>query len=142
MSDTIRLLHEVNSGCKMATNSMEQVMEFVNEQRFKEVLDKYNQKHISIGDRAHSALESENSNEQDPGKAAEMFSWITTEVKLMLKADTHTIAKIMMDGCNMGIQSICKFRNEFSDADNKATKLADELIKTEEEFAKELQNFI
>ncbi len=41
--------------------------------------------------------------------------WITTEMRLMMKGDCHQVAKLMMNGCNMGgIQSIAKCQNECS----------------------------
>ena len=40
--DSIRLLKEVNSGCKNATDSFGQVMEFVRDEKLKNLIDEYN----------------------------------------------------------------------------------------------------
>jgi hypothetical protein len=48
--DTIKLLKELNAGCKSGTNSMEQVMPHVENEELKSLINKYNDIHISIGD--------------------------------------------------------------------------------------------
>ena len=35
-----------------------------------------------------------------PPLMAKAFSWISTEIKLMMDDNTHKIADLMIDGCN------------------------------------------
>ena len=55
-------------------------------------------------------------------------------MRLMMKGDCHQVAKLMMNGCNMGIQSIAKCQNECKDASWEARQIAEGLIHTEEDF--------
>ena len=73
---------------------------------------------------------------------ASAFAWITEETKMMLKDDNNQIAKLMMDGSNMGIQSISEEVNKYPEASKEAKKLADKLIRLEEEFMQELKAFL
>ena len=73
---------------------------------------------------------------------ASVFSWITTEMKLMIKDDSRQIAKLMMDGCNMGIQSISEAVNENPEASGESKSAAKKLVKELEDFMKELKPFL
>ena len=64
--DTISLLKECNSGCKMATNSIEQVLPFIENDKLKSMIVGYNDKHIKIGNECHHLLNKSREEEQDP----------------------------------------------------------------------------
>ncbi|OYO59704.1 hypothetical protein C8E03_101788 [Lachnotalea glycerini] len=140
--DTICLLKECNAGCKSATDSMEQVMQYVDNDKLKRLIDKYNEPHIHIGDECHELLNKYNKDEKDPSMLAKTFSWMSTEVKLMINDNTQKIAKIMMDGCNMGIQSLSEYINKYTEASKESISLAKKLVKTEQDFMDELKVFL
>lgn len=142
LDNTRKLLEECNSGCKMAVNSMRQVDEFVRDGQLKNVIGKYRESHEELERRSAELLREGDAGEKDPWAAAVAFSWITTEVKLSIQDDNNQIAKLLMDGCNMGIQSIGEACNKYSDASGDAQKLARDLIGVEEAFMKELQRYL
>ena len=80
--------------------------------------------------------------EKSPGVMASTFSWFTTEVKLTVNSDNTQIAKLLMDGCNMGIKSLGEKLNQYSGAEKKAADLAQKIIHTEEALMKKLQKFL
>ena len=132
--DTIYLLRECNAGCKSATNSMEQVKPYISNEKFLSIINDYNDKHIKLGDECHKILNEYNEEEKDPKVTAKAFSWISTEMKLMMNNDTHKIADIMIDGCNMGIKSVSKYIDKYEAASNESINLAKKLVKMEQEF--------
>lgn len=132
--DTIYLLRECNAGCKSATNSMEQVQPYIANEKLLSIIYEYNDKHIKLGDQCHQMLNEYNEEEKDPQVTAKAFSWISTEMKLMMNNDTHKIADIMIDGCNMGIKSVSKYINKYEAASNESMNLAKKLVKMEQEF--------
>jgi hypothetical protein len=140
--DTVFLLRECNAGCKSATNSMEQVQPFIANDKLKSVIDAYNDKHIKIGDECHQMLNEYNEGEKDPPAMAKAYSWISTEVKLMMNDDTRKIADIMIDGCNMGIKSVSKYLNKYKAASEKSVSLAKELVRTEQNFMSALLEYL
>ncbi len=73
---------------------------------------------------------------------ASAFSWLSTEMKMMFKDDNNQIAKIMMNGCNMGIQSISEDINKYSNASSESVSLAKKLVKAEENFMRDLERFL
>ena len=117
---TISLLKECDSGCKMAVNSMDQVLEY---EAFKQ---------LNILDETG----------KEPERVASMFSKFSTDMKMMIKGDDRQVAKIMMDGCNMGIQSISGFKNQYPGASKKSMELADRIVETEEAFMAEMKGYL
>ena len=140
--DSINLLKECNAGCKSATNSMEQVEPFINNDELRSVIDKYNDKHIKIGDECHEMLNEMEESEKDPHTIAKVFSWVSTEVKLMVDDDSSKIAQLMVDGCNMGIKSVSKYIDQYKNASKEIMSLAKNLVKIEQEFMDDLLVFI
>ena len=141
-SDTVALLKECNSGCKMALGSMKQVKEYIQDEKLKKIVESYKQKHEQLEIESSNLLKGAGNSEKEPGVMASMFSWFTTEMKLMIEDDGHQIAKLMMDGCNMGIQSISEYQNKYKEASKEATELAKKLVKTEENFMQEMKQFL
>ncbi|WP_058484928.1 DUF2383 domain-containing protein [Defluviitalea phaphyphila] len=136
--DTIKLLRECNAGCKSATNSMEQVISHIKDKGLKSLINKYNDKHIKIGDKCHEMLNECGEEEKDPKSMVNTFSWLTTEMKLMLKNDDDKIAELMIDGCNMGIKSVSRYLNQYKNASKESIELAHRLVKIEQEFMNDL----
>ncbi len=140
--DTIKLLKECNSGCKSATNSMEQVHPYINNESLKTLIDEYNDKHIKIGDECHQLLNELQEEEKDPNPVAKAFSWVSTEIKLMMNDDTHKIAELMIDGCNMGIKSVSEYINKYKNASSESIELAKRLVSVEQDFMNKLLAFL
>jgi len=63
-------------------------------------------------------------------------------MKMMMHPSDHEVAKIMMDGCNMGIQSVSEYVNKYHDASQESQDSAKKLIKIEEEFMREMKGFV
>jgi len=140
--DTITLLKECNSGCKMATNSMEQVKPYAEKENLKILLDEYNKKHIAIGDACHQMLNTLGKDEKDPQSMQKMISWASTELKLRVNEDDEKIADMLVDGCNMGIKSLSKNINQNKNASVDSLDLAHKLVKTEQQFQSELLDYL
>lgn len=140
--DTIFLLRECNAGCKSGTNSMEQVIPHINNAELLSLVKEYNDKHIRLGDKCHELLNEVNEGEKDPTTAAIVFSWFSTEMKLLVKDDTHKIADLMVDGCNMGIKSVSKYLNKYKAASEQSKNMAKELVSIEKDFMDKLLVFL
>ena len=140
--DTINLLKECNAGCKSGTNSMEQVKPYIENGKLKSVIDEYNDKHIKIGDECHQMLNEYHEEEKDPKVSAKAFSWISTEIKLMMNNDSHKIADLMIDGCNMGIKSVSEYINKYKTASTESVDLAKKLVRTEQEFMNDMLGYL
>lgn len=139
---TTKLLKECNVGCKMALRSMEQVEDYLEDSELENVVSDYKKEHEKYEKETSRLLMQAGAVKKEPSPMAAASSWITTEMRLLMKGDCHQIAKLMMNGCNMGIQSIAKCQNECKQASKEARDIADGLIKTEEDFMTRMQTFL
>ncbi len=139
---SIKLLEACSSGSKMALNSLNQLHEYTIDDDLKSVLDTYKRMHEELQDRTMVLLMEVGRCEKEPSLMASTFSYMTAEMKLLIKDDNHQIAKLLMDGCNMGIQSISTYVNDYPDASKEIKDIAEDLVKMEEDFMRDLKTFI
>ncbi len=139
---TITLLKEYNSGCKMAINSIDQLREYVRNAELNEVLETAKKQHRELEEESAKLLKEFGKIEKSPDKLASAFSWITTEVKMMVQDDSSQISKILMNGCNMGIQSITGQMNKCPEASHASMSLAKKLVKCEEKLMEDVKKFL
>ncbi len=141
--DTVCLLKECNSGCKCATNSMEQVMPFLKDKAdLRELIHHYNDRHIKIGDECHALLNKLDFDEKDPPSIVKAMSWFSTEIKLLMDDTRSRIAGLMVDGCSMGIKSLSGYLNQYKEASEDSRQLTRKLIDLEQEFMQDLLKFV
>ncbi len=139
---TVTLLKECNAGCKMAVGSIDRIKEFLMNAELEQTLTAYKEQHKKLEEESSKLLAELGECGQQPDKIASAFSWITTEVKLLVKDDSTQIAKILMNGCNMGIQSISECMNKCPDASHDSVSLAKKLVKCEEKLMEDMKKYL
>ena len=139
---TIRLLQECSQGCKMGIKSINQISEYVSDQGLKKIIEKYRGEHLRIESEADHLLRSHGQESKESEMMATAMSWLTTEMKMMRKDDDKQAAKLMTEGCDMGIRTICGFINQYAGASNSSMGLAKDLVKTEEQFRDEMKAYL
>ena len=139
---TRKLLEECSSGCKMAVNSLDQITGYIKDSNLKKLVESYISHHKNLEAEAVKALQDSGNDAKDPGALSSAFAWFTTEMKLTFNDDNTRIAKLLMDGCNMGIQTLGERMNTLNQADSSALALARKIIKAEQELIKELQAYL
>ena len=140
--DSIKLLKECSSGCKMAIKSIGQIYEYVKDEKLADLLNAYRDKHEKFDQEITELLNENGKEEEEPSAMAKVCSWFDIEVKMFMNADEHQIAKLMMDGCNMGIQKLSEYVNKYTGASDEYVKLAKRIIKAEEDFMTEMKQFV
>ncbi len=139
---TIKLLQECSQGCKMGLKSIDQVQSYVTDRGLMRVIDKYRAEHEHIEAEAGKQLLRYGKESKEPEMMATAMSWMSTEMKMMMKDDDKQAAKIMMQGCNMGIETICEKLNQYSGAAKSSVELAKDLVKVEENFRDEMKPYL
>lgn len=140
--DTIRLLKEVDAGCKMAIDSIDRMEGFHMGPDMAHVTECYKQKHQALQQEVTKMLHDYGETGKAPNMMAAMMSKTTTQFKMMMREDNHQAAKILMDGCNMGIQSVSEYINKYKAASKESISIAKSLIKTEEDFMCDLKKYL
>lgn len=140
--DTVELLKECDAGCKMAIDSMEQISKHISDERLKTLITKYNGAHIKMEEDIHRMLNHIGEEGQEPNPMAKASSWIQSEIKMMMSRDTHQAASLLTDGCNMGVKSLCEYKNSYKAADEKSVAFCEKLCDLESKMAEELRTFL
>lgn len=141
-SDTIKLLEECSSGCKIALNSMKQLQRNITNSHFRKLVEDYIGKHTNLENEANALLGEQGRSGKDPSLGTTLMSWTMSEMKMMLKKGDGQIAKLMIDGCSMGIKTLSKAINQYSKASEQSFSLADCIIKAEEDFLGEVKLYL
>ena len=142
--DTIKLLKECNSGITMGISSINNVLPYVRNPHIKEALINSKERHAKLGEQAHKALADYNESRNPPHKMAKFMADMKIKAQMTMTMDSHDkqIASSMTDGCNMGIKSIYKYLNKYSDADSLSKGIAKDIIGAEEELRASMCHFL
>ena len=140
-TDTRELLKECSAGCRLAVQNLNQIVDFAENEKLKDMILKYKEEHIRIEEETEQILKECKESGKEPGLLAEAFAKITTEMKLMLKSDSGQIAKLLMDGCNMGVQSIEEAIHKYGGASGETKELAEKIVRLEETMVQDLKQF-
>ena len=135
-SDTVKLLRECNSGIQMAVFSIDEILEKVTDKNLSK------EKHEKLGDETHAILAECGDETKEPNMLAKGMSWMKPNAKVMMDDSDATIADLIVDGCNMGIKTLCRYENQYAAADDAAMKLTDDLIRLEEKLRQDLREYL
>jgi len=141
-SDTIKLLRECDAGIKMGVASIDDVLDYVHDEKLKKYLSDCKEGHEKLKEEIQSLLEKYHDDGKEPNPMAKSMSWIKTNVKLVVDESDETIADLMTDGCNMGVKSLNKYLNQYKAADEKTKDITKRLIDLEEKLAVDIRCFL
>lgn len=140
--DTIKLLNECNAGTKMAVGSIDEVLPKVKNKDMEQLLLNCKHEHEQLGDEIHRLLNEYHDAEEEPNPIAKGMSWMKTNAKLMMNPTDNTAADLIVEGCNMGVKSLCRYLNQYKAADQQAKDLTQKLIHSEEQLSVQLRPFL
>ena len=140
--DTIKLLRECDAGVKMGVSSIEDVVDYVSNDEFRNLLTDCKAEHRKLDTEIHENLNRYDDDGKDPAPIAKGMSWVKTNVMLAVNESDETIADLMTDGCNMGVKSLNKYLNKYEAADEKSKDIAKRLINLEEKLAVDIREFL
>ena len=141
-SDTVALLKECTSGCQMAMENVKQMRQYAKNSKLDALLEAYGEKHRKLEGQAASLLKQDGQQESSPKVIAEMMADTQMQFRMLFHHEDKEIAKIMMDGCNMGIQSVSGYLNKYGEASAESQAVARKLIDIEENFMQEMKDFV
>lgn len=141
-SDTIKLLRECDAGIKMGVASIDDVLNYVHDERFKKYLTDCKDEHDKLKEEIQILLDKYHDEGKEPNPMAKSMSWMKTNVKLVMNESDETIADLMTDGCNMGVKSLNKYLNQYKAADEKSKDITKRLINLEEKLAIDIRRFL
>lgn len=140
--DTIKLLRECDAGVKMGVASIDDVVDHVHSDRFRQRLNGCKKEHEALDRELQGLLDRYHDDGKDPNPVAKGMSWVKTNMRLQMDASDASIAGLMTDGCNMGIKSLSKYLNQYQAADETSKDIAKRLVDIEERFTEDIRQFL
>lgn len=140
--DTIKLLRECDAGIKMGVASIDDVLDYVHDEKMQKCLSDCKGKHEKLKDDIQVLLDTYHDEGKEPNPMAKGMSWMKTNVKLVMNESDQTIADLMTDGCNMGVKSLSKYLNQYQAAEEKAKDITKRLINLEEKLAQDMRVYL
>lgn len=139
---TIKLLKECDSGAKMGVDSFDLVLKYIKNEELRNIINETRLDHLNTLKKIKEQLNIYSSEGKDPNMIISEMSKIKMKVELSFNDSDSKIAKMMMDGCNMGIKALSEFKNKYNDADEKVLEICQRLISKEENLSKNLRRFL
>ena len=140
--DTIKLLRECDAGIKMGIASIDDVLDYVQNDTLRRDLTGCKREHEELKQEIQAQLDRYRDDGKEPNPIAKGMSWMKTNVKLGLDLSDSTIADLMTDGCNMGVKSLNQYLNQYRAADEDSKDIAKRLIRLEENLALDIRRFL
>lgn len=137
--DSVLLLQDCIAGCKMALESMDDIREHTDDKQLRELIDKYYDEHTGLSVDCRDMLDKAGADIKKPGVFAKMAAKLQTAMKMAVNDDQSQAAKLLTEGCNMGIETISGSLNEYRDADSKSVAIAERLRTLEGKMVGDLQ---
>lgn len=144
MNDTAKLLQGCHRGVVTAINSLEQVMDHVQSPQMQECLEATLKRHKSLGEEIDLKLNAHDIEGQEPNAMARLGVWMTTEMRMMGDGSDrdHQIAKLVINGCNTGIQGLSEDINRWKEASGESIDLATALVSEEQRLMDDLRLYL
>ncbi len=140
--DTIKLLRECDAGAKMGISSIDDVRDYVSNEKLKKRLVECKKEHETLSKEIQEQLDRFQDDGKEPNPIAKSMSWMKTNMKLVLNESDATIADLMTDGCNMGVKSLNRYLNQYAAADEFSKDITKRLINLEEQLAIDIREFL
>ena len=140
--DTVKLLRECDAGVKMGVDSIDDVLDNVENETFHDLLSKSKYEHQKLGVEIGSLLDEHADSGKNPNPVAKSMSWMKTNAKLLADPSDKTIADLMTDGCNMGVKSLSRYINQYKSADEKSKNIAERLVNIELRLTEDIRCYL
>jgi len=140
--DTIQLLSECDKGIKTAVASIDEIKDRVDDETLRKIFEQYKHDHEELGRRILKQEQKEHTEEKNPNPIVKAMSWMKINAMMIQNPTDHEAASLMMDGCNMGIKSVCKYQNKYQAASEEAKTIAKDLVDLEQKLMVELRAYL
>lgn len=140
--NTVKLLRECDAGVKMGISSIKDVEDHVKSEKLAELLCDSKREHEKLDSEIRELLSKYGGEEKEPNIMAKGMSKIKTGMKLANENSDNVIADLITDGCNMGVKSLHRYLNEYSDAANDAKDITKRLVNIEERLIVDIRGYL
>lgn len=142
MNEDIELLNYIYQNAKMGIVGIDNIKKEIKDKEFLKLIKEQENDYYEICTRALKWLSESNSERKNITPISKMMTYMDAKIKLAKDDSISNIAKMMIEGNNMGIIAITEKLNNYQGADKKIIKFAKELLKIEERNLENLKKYL
>ncbi|MCQ2475789.1 MAG: hypothetical protein MJ173_07770 [Clostridia bacterium] len=142
MNDDQKLLRECSAGIKTAVDSIDEIMPYVKDEKFQQILSNSKAEHKKLEIDVDKRLENSGSDDKEPNPMAKTMSWMKINAELSINPTSAQAASLVTDGCDMGIKSLHKYINKYVGAEQTTKDIARNISELEEALGKDMRPYL
>ena len=142
MNGNAELLNFIYQNSQMGINTIEQLLDIVEDVDFKTQLQSQLNEYQKINIEATKMLNENGYDEKGISGFKKLRTYLTINMQTVTDKSTSHIAEMMIIGSNMGIIDAIKHLKQYQDAENNILHLMDQLLKFEENNVSTLKEYL
>lgn len=143
MEENINALDEISKGASMGIDAISFALDKVEDNDFKELLEKQRDKYKNILEKIKSIYKKYNSEDKphETNTMIKLMTWYGVEMKTLTNHSNSKIAELLIQGTDMGIIEGRKIYNN-KKIDKEVLDIVNKFIEMQENSIEELKNYL
>ncbi len=143
MKENINALDEISKGSSMGMDAINFVLDKVEDEKFKEVIETEYDKYKKMSERIKDLYHKYNSDDEphETGAMTKMMTWYGVNMKTLTDKSNSKIAELLLQGTNMGIIEGRKILNN-KKISKEVRDLISEYVSMQEESVEVLKKYL
>ena len=136
-------LDELNKGCAMGMDALKYVLDKVEDNSFKKVLENQYKEYKDIHDEIEKLYQKySDETPSETGIMTKAMTWSAVEMKTLMDNSNSKIAELLLQGTNMGIIEGRKLINHKPNIDDEVDKVLNEYVSMQENAVEILKKYL
>lgn len=143
MEENINALDEINKGACMGMDAIDDILDKVEDSKFKSLLEKQYEFYESIKDDITNIYDKYNSDDtpHETSVMNKVMTWSGINMKTMTDHSNSNIAELLLQGTNMGIIEGRRILNK-KEINKDVEDIIDKFVKKQEKYVEDLKKFL
>ena len=142
MSNENYVLNEINKGIKMGMDSISNVSQKVQDDRFKQDLKYQYDEYNKILNEVNNELTNYDDFPKELNPMQKAMGWMSIEMNTISDKSNSKIAEMMLQGTNMGIIEGCRLLNNNPSVDKNVRQILDDFVVMQEDSVETLKKYL
>ena len=142
MIEDIEFLNVIYENAKMGIVGIDDIKKDIKSEELIKVINEQKNDYYAICTKAMKLLSITNDERKNVSPIAKLMTYIDSRMKLIQDDSDSNIAKMMIEGSNMGIIKLTEHLNNYKGDNKKIISLAENLLEIEKRNLKNLKKFL
>ena len=142
MENNINILDELNKGCCMGVDALKIILEKVNENDFRELLENQVKEYLSFSNKINQLYKEYTKDEiHETSKMEKVMTWYGIQKDTILDDGISNLSDMLIRGTTMGIIEGRKILNN-KKMDKEVQNICSDYVKMQEEYIEKLKKYL